>query len=113
MLSVPLHAARQLPSWLIFDVRQKQMSFHQLTSGYLWFVGIYSVGSILWLMFRHRGHINFKSVQAAMSEKNEPDIPGDAQSRWNKDATIVGRISIALVVGWLLIMFFGRSIAGP
>ena len=88
------------------------MSLRQLTTGYLWFVGIYSVGSIVWLIFRHREHINFKVIQTAMAKKRKPDIPADAQSRWNKDATIVGRISIALVVGWLLIIFFGRSITG-
>jgi hypothetical protein len=86
------------------------MTYDQLTTGYVWCFGIYSFSSVVLLAVRHREHINFKVVQSAMIEKRKPDIPPEAQSRWNKEANIAGRIGTALFVGWVLVIFFGDLI---
>ena len=89
------------------------MTYDQLTTGYLWCIATYSVVSIAVLAFRHREHINFKSVQTTMLEGEKPDIPTEAQARWNRESTLVGRIGTALFIGWILIAFFGRLITTP
>ncbi len=89
------------------------MTYEQLTTGYLWCVGIYSFGSIALLALRHREHINFKIVRAAMVERKKPEVSPAAQAKWNRESTIVGRIGAGLVVGWVFIMFFGRMITSP
>ncbi len=86
------------------------MTYDQLVTGYFWCCGIFSSGSIAWLMVRHKEHINPKVVQAALAERKKPTIPSDAQARWNSDASIVGRIGIAFIVVWVLIMFFGHAV---
>ena len=86
------------------------MTFHELTSGYLWTGVAYSAVSIGWLVVRHRQHINPKVMQRAFEQRKQPDLPVSEKSRWNRDATLVGRISTVYVIGWVLVIFFGRAI---
>jgi hypothetical protein len=85
------------------------MDLNELMTAYFWCLGVYSFGSIAWLAFRHRVWMR-TSVLRAMNRKQVDGISAELESRWNRDVRIVSRISIALLVGWMALIFFGRAL---
>jgi hypothetical protein len=85
------------------------MTYAHLMSGYFTCALGFAIGSFGWLMFRHRKHINAKAVLEAIADPKKRKLPPELQSKWEQDSKFVGRISMAILAGWVFLMFFGQT----